>query len=88
MYCASRTPILLGVEDLENPGLFWRHVASIVPLLLWVVCQVRHFVSRSGLTVEVVLVSLLEFLIFRYIAVLTCTWWWQVGDDGAQVLLI
>ena len=88
MHCTSRTPILLGVKDLKDPGLFWRHIAGIVPLLIWVVCQVRHFVSRSSLTVEVVLVPFLEFLVLRYIAILAGTWRWQVRNDCAQVLFV
>ncbi len=80
--------VVLRVEDLEDPRLLRRHVARVVPPLVGVVRHVGHLVHRRPLPVGRVLGAGLVPKVLGHVAVLAGAGRGEVGDDGAEVVLV
>lgn len=88
MDSAFRTSIVLGVENLEHPRLFGCHIARVVPPLVRIVGHVGDFVDCCVLAIGRVLCSGIVLKVLGHIAVLSSAWWWKVGNNSAEIILI
>lgn len=88
MNSAFRTSVVLGVENFEHPSFFGRHVAGVVPLLIGVMSHVRDFVDCCVVTIGRVFRSGVVLEVLGNIAVLSSTWWWKIGNNSAEIILI